>query len=147
MNMHNPVLALAFSGGLDTSYCVPRLAERGFLVHTVFVNTGGTSPEQLEAIRAQAIAVGAVEHHEVDARSAVFDRFVRVLIQANVLRGEVYPLSVAAERTQQAISVIDVARAIGAVAKRWPAVRSGTRGTTRFASILPSASWLPTSRS
>ena len=68
------------------------------------------------AIASQALAVGAVEHHEVDARAAVFDRFVRVLIQANVLRGEVYPLSVAAERTQQAISVVEVARAIGAVA-------------------------------
>ena len=99
-------IALAFSGGLDTSYCVPRLTELGYAVHTVFVNTGGTSPAESAAIRAQAGAVGAVAHHEVDARNAVFDRFVRVLIQANVLRGEVYPLSVAAERTQQAISVI-----------------------------------------
>ena len=114
--MQKPVLALAFSGGLDTSYCVPRLAERGYAVHTVFVNTGGTSADQRAAIRAQALAVGAVEHHELDARSAVFDRFVRVLIQANVLRGEVYPLSVAAERTQQAISVLEVARAISATA-------------------------------
>jgi argininosuccinate synthase len=109
-------VALAFSGGLDTSYCVPRLIERGLSVQTVFVNTGGTTAEQCAAIRAQALAVGAAEHHEVDARSEVFDRFVRVLIQANVLRGEVYPLSVAAERTQQAISVIAVARAIGATA-------------------------------
>jgi argininosuccinate synthase len=106
--------ALAFSGGLDTSYCVPRLAERGFRVHTVFVNTGGSSPEDRAAVRAQAEAVGAVEHHEIDARAQVFDRFVSVLIQANVLRGEVYPLSVAAERTQQAISAIEVARLIGA---------------------------------
>jgi argininosuccinate synthase len=112
--MQNPVLALAFSGGLDTSYCVPRLAERGYLVHTVYVNTGGASPAERLAIQAQAAAVGAVEHHEVDARVAVFDRFVRVLIGANVLRGDVYPLSVAAERTQQAISVIEIARTIGA---------------------------------
>src|SRR5688572_20384699 len=106
-------LALAFSGGLDTSYCVPRLADAGWSVHTVFVNTGGTTAAQCAAIRAQALAVGAVEHHEVDARSQVFDRFVRYLIQGNVLRGEVYPLSVAAERTQQAISAVEVARAIG----------------------------------
>jgi len=111
-----PVLALAFSGGLDTSYCVPRLTERGYVVHTVFVNTGGTPPAQCAAIRAQAMAVGAAQHHEVDAREAVFERFVKVLIQANVLRGEVYPLSVAAERTQQALSVVDVARKIGASA-------------------------------
>ena len=60
--------------------------------------------------------MGAVAHHEVDARAEVFDRFVRYLIQGNVLRGEVYPLSVAAERTQQALSVVEVARTIGAKA-------------------------------
>jgi argininosuccinate synthase len=107
-------LALAFSGGLDTSYCVPKLAEAGYSVHTVFVNTGGTSDTERAAIAAQARAVGAAAHHEVDARAEVFSRFVRYLIAGNVLRGEVYPLSVAAERTQQAISVIEVARKIGA---------------------------------
>jgi len=112
--MQKPTLALAFSGGLDTSYCVPRLAEQGFAVHTVYVNTGGASPEERAAIRRQAERVGAVQHHEVDARDEVFTRFVTFLIQGNVLRGEVYPLSVAAERTQQALSVIEVARAIGA---------------------------------
>jgi argininosuccinate synthase len=60
--------------------------------------------------------VGAAEHHEVDARAAVFDRFVRFLIQGNILRGEVYPLSVSAERTQQTLSVVETARAIGAKA-------------------------------
>lgn len=114
--MHKPVIALAFSGGLDTSYCVPRLAEQGYEVHTVYVNTGGADAAALAAIRQQAEAVGSAGHHEVDARSAVFERFVRYLIQGNVLRGEVYPLSVAAERTQQAISVIEVARRIGATA-------------------------------
>ncbi|HET9066507.1 MAG TPA: argininosuccinate synthase domain-containing protein [Gemmatimonadales bacterium] len=109
-------VALAFSGGLDTSYCVPRLIERGFSVHTVFVNTGGTSVEDRAEIQAQATAVGAAGHHEIDARELVFDRFVRWLIQGNVLRGGVYPLSVAAERTQQAISVIEVARQVGASA-------------------------------
>jgi argininosuccinate synthase len=110
------IVALAFSGGLDTSYCVPRLAEQGWAVHTIYVNTGGASPEERVAIRRQAEAVGCVAHHEVDARALVFDRFVRYLIQGNVLRGGVYPLSVAAERTQQAISVLEVARAIDATA-------------------------------
>jgi argininosuccinate synthase len=116
--MHTPkrLVALAFSGGLDTSYCVPRLMADGWTVHTVFVNTGGTTPEEREAIRRQALAVGAAEHHEVDARAQVFDRFVRYLIQGNILRGEVYPLSVSAERTQQALSVIEVARQVGATA-------------------------------
>ncbi|HEX9054008.1 MAG TPA: argininosuccinate synthase domain-containing protein [Gemmatimonadales bacterium] len=109
-------LALAFSGGLDTSFCVPRLAEDGWTVHTVYVNTGGASAAERVAIAAQARAVGAAEHHEVDARAAVFDRFVRFLIQGNILRGEVYPLSVSAERTQQTLSVVETARAIGATA-------------------------------
>jgi argininosuccinate synthase len=116
MQKSSRICALAFSGGLDTSYCVPVLADLGWVVHTVFVNTGGTTPEQAQAIRRQAEAVGAVQHHEVDARAAVYDRFVRYLIQGNILRGEVYPLSVAAERTQQALSVVEVARAIGAAA-------------------------------
>src|SRR6185436_14609492 len=107
-------LALAFSGGLDTSYCVPRLTDDGWTVHTVYVDTGGSSADERAAIRRQAELVGAAAHHEVDAREQVFDRFVRFLIQGNVLRGEVYPLSVAAERTQQALSVIETARTIGA---------------------------------
>jgi argininosuccinate synthase len=113
MHPHGTV-ALAFSGGLDTSYCVPRLAEAGWTVHTVYVDTGGSSPADRSAIRRQAGRVGAVQHHEVDAREAVYHRFVRFLIQGNVLRGEVYPLSVAAERTQQALSLVEIARRIGA---------------------------------
>ena len=109
-----PTIVLAFSGGLDTSYCVPRLAEQGWVVHTAYVNTGGATSQDVAAVERQARAVGAVAHHTVDAREAVFQRFVRFLIQGNVLRGEVYPLSVAAERTQQALSVIQVAQATGA---------------------------------
>jgi argininosuccinate synthase len=114
MHSASGTLALAFSGGLDTSYCVPRLTDAGWAVHTVYVDTGGSSPAERNAIRRQAECVGAVQHHEVDAREEVYDRFVRFLIQGNVLRGEVYPLSVAAERTQQALSVVDAARRIGA---------------------------------
>ena len=115
-NMQSPgaPLALAFSGGLDTSYCVPCLAEAGWAVHTVHVDTGGSSPEDRDAIRRQAEQVGAVGHHEIDARQEVYHRFIRFLIQGNVLRGEVYPLSVAAERTQQALSVVELARRIRA---------------------------------
>ncbi|MGH7531887.1 MAG: argininosuccinate synthase domain-containing protein, partial [Gemmatimonadales bacterium] len=114
--MQKCLIALAFSGGLDTSWCVPHLTDLGWTVHTVFVDTGGTTAEDRAAVRAQAVAVGAAQHHEVDARAEVFTRFVRFLIQGNVLRGEVYPLSVAAERTQQAIAVVDIAQAIGAAA-------------------------------
>jgi argininosuccinate synthase len=114
MHSDHAPLALAFSGGLDTSFCVPRLAEDGWAVHTVYVDTGGSTPDERAAIRRQAERVGAVSHHEIDARAQVYDRFVRFLIQGNVLRGEVYPLSVAAERTQQALSVVEAARRIGA---------------------------------
>jgi argininosuccinate synthase len=116
MHSSRGVVALAFSGGLDTSYCVPQLAAADWDVHTVHVDTGGSSSADLTAIRGQAERVGATRHHEVDARQEVYDRFIRFLIQGNVLRGEVYPLSVAAERTQQALSVVTVARRIGACA-------------------------------
>jgi argininosuccinate synthase len=114
MQTNRPRAALAFSGGLDTSYCVPVLSDAGWAVHTVHVNTGGTSVAERAALRQQALSLGALEHHEIDARGQVFDRFIRYLIQGNVLRGEIYPLSVAAERTQQTLSVVELARRIGA---------------------------------
>ena len=109
-------LVLAFSGGLDTSYCTARLTADGWTVHTVWVDTGGADPADGRRIRDQALATGAVQHHTIDARNDVYERFVRYLVQGNVLRGEVYPLSVAAERTQQAMSVVAVARDVGACA-------------------------------
>ena len=138
-------IALAFSGGLDTSYCVPRLAEDGWRVQTVYVDTGGTSAADRAAIRRQAEAVGAVAHHEVDAREPVYQRFVRFLIQGNVLRGEVYPLSVAAERTQQALSVVEVARADRRCA-RWRTAPP-VPATIRSASMSRSGCSRPSSRS
>ncbi len=108
-------IVLAFSGGLDTSFCVPYLAEKHRAeIVTVTVDTGGFDAGERAAIRARARALGAVEHREIDARQAVWDRFVATLIRGNVLRGEVYPLSVAAERTQQAIEVAKVAREVDA---------------------------------
>jgi argininosuccinate synthase len=108
-------VVLAFSGGLDTSFCVPWLREeKGAEVITVTVDTGGATREDLASIRRQAEAVGAADHREIDARASVYEAFVATLIRGNVLRGGVYPLSVAAERTQQAIEVARVAREIGA---------------------------------
>lgn len=111
-----PIVTLAFSGGLDTSWCVGRLADAGRDVHTVHVDTGGLADGERQRIARQAEAAGAAAHHAVDARSEVFDRFVTWLVKGNVLRGGVYPLSVAAERTQQAIAVVEVARSLGASA-------------------------------
>lgn len=103
-------IILAYSGGLDTSYCVPYLREtKGFDVITVTVDTGGFSSEELQEIEERARALGVQSHHTVDARARVFDRYASYLIKGNVLRGEVYPLSVAAERVVQAQVVAEVA--------------------------------------
>jgi len=123
--MQKTCIALAFSGGLDTSYCVAWLREAGWAVHTVHVDTGGTDEAARRAIGARARALGAAAHHEIDARDEVFDRFVAHLIRGNVLRGEVYPLSVAAERTQQAISVATAAKSLGAEAVAHGATGAG----------------------
>ncbi|HEX6851124.1 MAG TPA: argininosuccinate synthase domain-containing protein [Candidatus Polarisedimenticolaceae bacterium] len=108
-------VVLAFSGGLDTSFCVPWLEETlGAEVVTVFVNTGGADRAALDQVAAQSKALGAARHVEIDARRAVYDHHVAWLIRGNVLRGEVYPMCVGAERTRQAIEVARVAREIGA---------------------------------
>lgn len=94
---------LAFSGGLDTSYCVAYLTrERGYDVITACVDTGGFSAEELTEIEARALEVGAIEHVRIDAAHALYDQVLRHLIRSNALRGGVYPLSVAAERVLQA---------------------------------------------
>ena len=108
-------VALAFSGGLDTSLCVPWLKETlGAEVVTVFVNTGGADRAALDQVAAQSRALGAARHVEVDAREAVYDHHVAWLIRGNVLRGEVYPMCVGAERTRQAIEVARIAKEVAA---------------------------------
>jgi argininosuccinate synthase len=110
-------VVLAFSGGLDTSFCVPWLKETmGAEVVTVFVNTGGAERADLDAVAARSKALGAARHVEVDAREAVYDHHVAWLIRGNVLRGEVYPMCVGAERTRQAVEVARIAKELGAEA-------------------------------
>ena len=107
-------IALAFSGGLDTSFCVPFLIdETGQEVHTVTVNTGGFSQAELEAVAARSKELGAASHQTIDARADLFDTILRRLIAANVLRGNVYPLCVGPERVIQAQHVAQAARALG----------------------------------
>jgi len=103
----NKSVVLAYSGGLDTSYCVLYLRERGFDVKTVTVDTGGFSSGELKTIEARAISLGAAGHETVDARQEVFDRYVSYQIKGNILRGDVYPLAVAAERVVQASIVAE----------------------------------------
>ena len=112
----HPRTLLAFSGGLDTSYCVLWLREHGHEVHTVTVNTGGFAPAELERIEKLAIELGSVSHRTLDARDELFRDYVRFLIFGNVLRGGLYPLSVSAERVCQARRVVAHAKEIGATA-------------------------------
>ncbi len=110
----NPII-LAFSGGLDTSFCVPWLKEHyGREVVTATINTGGLSPADVSALEDRALALGAAEHVLVDARQDFFDTVIRFLIAGNVLRGNAYPLCVGAERGLQAARLADVAAARGA---------------------------------
>lgn len=109
-----PLCVLAFSGGLDTSYCVLHLRERGFDVATVSVNTGGFDAAELQRIAEAAQRLGVVEHHSIDARAELWDDYLRYLLYGNVLRGQLYPLSVSAERVCQAKRVAELANALGA---------------------------------
>ena len=109
-------ILLAFSGGLDTSFCVIHLKALGHEVHTVTVDTGGFSKEELARIEALAPKLGAASHTTIDARQELFDDYLKFLIAGNVLRGGLYPLSVSAERVCQAKRVVAHARVIGATA-------------------------------
>lgn len=102
-------VALAYSGGLDTSYCIVVLREAGWDVLATTVDTGGFSADELQQIGARAEQLGAT-FQAVDAREAVYNDFVTYIIKGNVLRGSVYPLCVAAERVQQAIECANVAK-------------------------------------
>jgi argininosuccinate synthase len=114
--MSKKPVVLAFSGGLDTSFCVIYLREQGCAVTTVTVDTGGFSAEALARMPEHAARLGAVAHHTVDARGLLFEDYLRHLLAGNVLRGQAYPLSVSAERVCQATEVVRVAREVGAKA-------------------------------
>ncbi len=112
--MKNKKLVLGFSGGLDTTYCVKYLSEKGYEVHSVIVNTGGFSTAELEQIEAHAYTLGVVSHTTVDAVKDYYDRIIRFLVYGNVLKNNTYPLSVSAERLVQAMNIARHAREIGA---------------------------------
>ena len=107
------VAALAFSGGLDTSYAVLALRREGYDVVTVTVDTGGFRGDELASIERRARAVGALRHVAIDARQEVWDRFFSFILRGNVLRGGVYPVAVGAERHLQAEHLVKAARAEG----------------------------------
>jgi len=137
--MNHKVL-LAFSGGLDTSYCVLLLKSRGHEVHTVTVDTGGFSPEELARIESMAAKLGAASHATLDAREELFQGYLRHLVAGNVLRGGLYPLSVSAERVCQARRAVAYARGIGATALAHGSTGAGNdqvRFDVAFRSLAP----------
>ncbi|MFM2292151.1 MAG: hypothetical protein RIS29_1964 [Bacteroidota bacterium] len=106
---------LAFSGGLDTSFCAKYLAEeKGYEVHTAVANTGGFSDEELSIIEDKAYRLGAQSHATLDVTQEYYDKSIKYMVFGNVLRNGTYPISVSSERIFQAIAIINYAKEIGA---------------------------------
>jgi len=114
-NSNNNKLVLAYSGGLDTSYCAKYLSEeQGFEVHAVSINTGGFSQQEIDEIEQKALKIGAKTYKNVQAVDTFYDKVVKYLIFGNVLKNNTYPLSVSAERIIQAVEIINYAKSVGA---------------------------------
>ncbi len=108
-------VVLGFSGGLDTSYCVKYLTEeKGYEVHSVIVNTGGFTAEELQEIEKRAYSLGVKSHKTVDAVRSYYDKVIRYLVFGNVLKNNTYPLSVSAERMSQALAIAEYVKEVGA---------------------------------
>ncbi len=108
-------VVLAFSGGLDTSFAVKYLAEDlGYEVHTAIANTGGFTPEDLDAIAEKSRRLGAASHVTLDITQEYYNKSIRYMVAGNVLRNGTYPISVSSERIFQAIATINYAKEIGA---------------------------------
>ena len=115
MSKDTSPIILAFSGGLDTSFCVPWLKENyGRDVVTACVDTGGIDADAAKGLEERSRALGAIEHVLIDAKQEFFDTVIRYLISGNVLRGNAYPLCVGAERGLQAAKLAQIAAERGA---------------------------------
>lgn len=113
--MKNNKVVLAFSGGLDTSFCAMYLAkEKGLEVYTAIANTGGFSEEDLKIIEEKAYRLGAKGHVSIDVTEKYYNQSIRYMVFGNVLRNNTYPISVSSERIFQAIAIIQYAKEIGA---------------------------------
>lgn len=101
-------VVLGFSGGLDTTYCAKYFTDdKGYEVHSVIVNTGGFSDEELKRIEAHAYKLGVKTHTTIDAVKSYYDTIIKYLIFGNCLKNNTYPLSVSAERLSQALSIAE----------------------------------------
>jgi argininosuccinate synthase len=115
--MSSTKVVLGFSGGLDTSYCVKYLHEDlGHEVHSITVNTGGFSSEELKQIEEHAYKLGVKTHTTVNAVKTYYDSIIKYLIFGNVLKNNTYPLSVSAERLSQALHIAEHVKKLNAVA-------------------------------
>ena len=113
--MSKQKVVLAFSGGLDTSYCVKYLMhEQNLEVHSAIVNTGGFDEHELEQIAEKAKALGVHSHQTLEETDAYYEQIIKYLIFGNVLKNNTYPLSVSAERIHQAIAIAQYTHAVGA---------------------------------
>ncbi|HQO47810.1 MAG TPA: argininosuccinate synthase [Paludibacteraceae bacterium] len=110
----NKKVVLAFSGGLDTSFCVIYLKEQGYDVYTAIANTGGFSEAELVKIEERAYQLGAVKHVTLDVTQEYYEKSIRYMIFGNVLRNGTYPISVSSERIFQAMAIINYAKEINA---------------------------------
>jgi argininosuccinate synthase len=108
-------LVLAYSGGLDTSYCAVHFSkDLGYEVHAVSVNTGGFTTSEIQEIEEKAYQMGVKKYKNIDAVANYYDKVVKYLIYGNVLKNNTYPLSVSAERIVQAIEIIEYAKKVKA---------------------------------
>ncbi len=101
-------VVLGFSGGLDTTYCVKYLTdEKGYEVHSVIINTGGFTDDELTEIEAHAYRLGVKSHTTINAVKSYYDKIIKFLVFGNVLKNNTYPLSVSAERLSQAVFIAE----------------------------------------
>ncbi|MGE9310413.1 argininosuccinate synthase [Niabella sp. CJ426] len=129
-------VVLGFSGGLDTTFCAKYLTEeKGYEVHSIIVNTGGFSEQELEQVEAHAKKLGVKSHKTVNAVKNYYDSIIKYLVFGNILKNNTYPLSVSAERLSQALHIADYAKHLNA-----DAVAHGSTGAgndqVRFDMVL-----------
>lgn len=108
-------VVLAYSGGLDTSFCLKYLvSEMNYEVYTAIANTGGFSDQELDLIEKKAYELGSSKHISLDITNTYYHKCIKYMVFGNVLRNNTYPMSVSSERTFQAIAIIEYAQQIGA---------------------------------
>jgi argininosuccinate synthase len=136
-------VVLAYSGGLDTSFCVKYLGEeKGMEVHSVLVDTGGFSDEEIADIEKKAYELGVKSHHTSRVADKYYQDCIKYLVFGNVLKNNTYPLSVSAERIFQAVAVAEYAKSIGATAIAHGSTGAGNdqvRFDMAFRTIVPDA--------